>query len=96
MRERSDFNDYIEVDILFTDMYLREYSDTLLYPAKNIPIKWTDEDNFEYLTDPVVCLIMETRALRTSLFTAFTLKSGNNYNGDNILRYKVNDVWRKV
>lgn len=98
-RIRSDMNDFIEIDIFFTDMYLREYSDVLLYPANHVPIQWTDSEgdsSFEYIADPVKCLIDENQALRKSLFEAFIFKSGYNYNSENILRYKVDGNWRKI
>lgn len=94
-RIRYDYDEKVEIKIQITDISLNEYEEVLIYPRNYMAIKWED-GVMDYLRTPEESLLLTIQGLRPHFLEMFSLKSGNMYNPDNIIRVKLLNRWRKV
>lgn len=87
---------YSEIKIKLTDMNLREYEETILFPNMQRLREYTDGDNFVYIQSPEACLLEGIGYLRLNVLEAYQLKSGNIYTPRNILRINIDGDWVKI
>jgi hypothetical protein len=94
--KRKDLRTTFEIEITITDIHLSEHKEILLYPATSMVIEWTKDGEMKYSKTPEESIVTEIPYLRESILKKYSMKSGNVYNSDNILRYKITDRWKKL